>query len=127
MFELFSPQKKEAFTLAEGPNRWDWALLPLVLALIVLFAYAAMQMSRPFVVGEVLAVSLDPSNLPYYLLRTILRMFTALFFSLLFSFIFASVAVKFKTAEKFLELLRSSWCRYWTYCSPCLSCRFKRL
>lgn len=102
MFELFSPQKKESFLLAEGPNRWDWALLPLVLALIVLFAYAAMQMSRPFVVGEVLDISLDPSNLPYYLLRTILRMFTALFFSLLFSLAFASIAVKFKTAEKFM-------------------------
>jgi NitT/TauT family transport system permease protein len=68
--------------------------------LLVLFAFAAMQMSRPFAVGETLQISLDPSYLPYYLLRTILRMFTALAFSLVFSLIFAAIAVKYAAAEK---------------------------
>jgi len=111
MFELFNPQKNWDSLHYKGPNRWDWALLPLVLALLFLFAYAAMQMSRPFLVGEVLEVSLDPIYLPYYLLRTILRMFTALGFSLLFSMVFAAVAVKYAAAEKVmipaLDILQS--------------------
>ena len=59
-------------------NRWDWALLPLVLAVLVLLAMAAAQMARPFHLGEALPLSLDPAHLPYYLLRTTLRMFIAL-------------------------------------------------
>lgn len=102
MFELFNPQKSLSAFQEKGPNRWDWALLPIVLALFAAFAFAAMQMSRPFVVGEILNISLDPSYLPYYLLRTILRMFTALAFSLLFSFAFAAIAVKYAAAEKIL-------------------------
>ncbi|MDN6860389.1 ABC transporter permease subunit [Pseudomonas sp. CAN2814] len=94
-----------------APNRWDWCLLPLVLALLVLAAYGAMQMDRPFVVGEALPISLDPLYLPYYLLRTILRMFTALGFSLLFAFLFAAIAAKYRAAEKamipLLDVLQS--------------------
>ncbi|MBO9549481.1 ABC transporter permease subunit [Pseudomonas sp.] len=94
-----------------APNRWDWILLPLVLVLLVLAAYGAMQMSRPFVVGEALPISLDPANLPYYLLRTMLRMFTALGFSLLFAFLFAALAAKYRAAEKamipLLDVLQS--------------------
>ncbi|WP_079228803.1 ABC transporter permease [Pseudomonas putida] len=94
-----------------APNRWDWILLPLVLVLLVLAAYGAMQMSRPFVVGEALPISLDPANLPYYLMRTILRMFIALGFSLLFAFIFAALAAKYRAAEKamipLLDVLQS--------------------
>ncbi|SDI50891.1 ABC transporter permease [Pseudomonas panipatensis] len=94
-----------------APNRWDWILLPLVLALLVAAAYGATQMSRPFVVGEALPISLDPVYLPYYLLRTILRMFTALGFSLLFAFLFAAIAAKYRAAEKamipLLDVLQS--------------------
>lgn len=94
-----------------APNRWDWILLPLVLVLLVLAAYGAMQMSRPFVVGEALPISLDPVHLPYYLMRTILRMFIALGFSLLFAFVFAALAAKYRAAEKamipLLDVLQS--------------------
>jgi NitT/TauT family transport system permease protein len=111
MFELFNLQRRQDSSLNKGPNRWDWALLPLILALLVLFAFAAMQMSRPFAVGETLQISLDPIYLPYYLLRTILRMFTALAFSLVFSLIFAAIAVKYAAAEKVmipaLDILQS--------------------
>lgn len=111
MFELFKLRTREDAIVSSGPNRWDWALLPLILALLSIFAFAAMQMSRPFSVGEALQVSLDPLYLPYYLLRTILRMFTALAFSLLFSLIFAAIAVKYITAEKVmipaLDILQS--------------------
>lgn len=85
-----------------APNRWDWLMLPLVLALIVLLAWGAMQMSRPFVVGEATPVSLDPTELPYYLLRTMLRMFIALGISLLFAFAFAALAARYRAAEKIM-------------------------
>jgi len=84
------------------PNRWDWALLPLVLAVLIAVAYGAMQMARPFVLGQPMPVSLDPVALPYYLLRTILRMFAALGVSLVFAFVFAAVAAKYRLAEKVL-------------------------
>jgi NitT/TauT family transport system permease protein len=85
-----------------GGNRWDWALLPIVLALFILLAYGAEQMARPYHLGEVLPLSRDPSYLPYYLLRTTLRMFLALGLSLLFSCLFAVLAAKVRAAEKVL-------------------------
>ncbi|HEY1090563.1 MAG TPA: ABC transporter permease subunit, partial [Burkholderiaceae bacterium] len=87
----------------ESPgNRWDWALLPLVLAVFSLLALAATQMVRPFEVGQSLAITLDPTSLPYYLLRTSLRMFLALGISLVFACAFGVLAAKFKAAEKVL-------------------------
>ena len=83
-------------------NRWDWALLPLVLAGLSLLAMAASQMAQPFHVGESLPISLDPLALPYYLLRTTLRMFLALGASLIFACVFAALAAKFSAAEKVL-------------------------
>ncbi|MET0266739.1 MAG: ABC transporter permease subunit [Duganella sp.] len=85
-----------------GGNRWDWALLPLVLALLVLLAYGGQQMARPYQLGQALPLSLDPVNLPYYLLRTTLRMFIALGASLIFSCVFAALATKYRLAEKVL-------------------------
>jgi len=84
------------------PNRWDWALLPVILGTLLLVAYGAGQMARPYHLGETIAISLDPSFLPYYLLRTSLRMLAALFCSLLFSFVFAAIAARYRTAEKIL-------------------------
>jgi NitT/TauT family transport system permease protein len=92
-------------------NRWDWALLPLVLALLFSLAYAGSQMARPYAVGEVIPLSLDPWMLPYYLLRTTLRMFLALAASLVFSCAFAAVAAKYRAAERvmipLLDILQS--------------------
>jgi NitT/TauT family transport system permease protein len=85
-----------------GGNRWDWALLPLVLAGLVLLAYGGAQMARPYHVGDPLPLSLDPWHLPYYLLRTTLRMLLALACSLLFSFAFAAAAARWRAAEKVL-------------------------
>ena len=111
MFELFHPRRVDHPVLASGPNRWDWILLPLVLAVLAAAAFGALQMARPFVVGQATPISLDPIYLPYYLLRTILRMFTALAFALLFSFVFAAVAARYRAAEKImiplLDILQS--------------------
>lgn len=85
-----------------GGNRWDWALLPLVLSLLVLLAYGGAQMARPYQVGTPLPLTLDPVMLPYYLLRTMMRMFIALGASLVFSSVFAALAVKYRAAEKVL-------------------------
>jgi NitT/TauT family transport system permease protein len=85
-----------------GGNRWDLALLPLVLALIVLLGYGASQMARPYQLGTQLPLTLDPVVLPYYLLRTTLRMFIAMGFSLLFSCVFAVLAARYRAAEKVL-------------------------
>lgn len=85
-----------------GGNRWDWALLPLVLAALILIAYGAEQMARPYQVGEAIPLSLDPTVLPYYLLRTTLRMFIALGASMLFACVFAALASKYRAAEKVL-------------------------
>ncbi|MGM9515126.1 ABC transporter permease [Roseateles sp. DB2] len=85
-----------------GINRWDWALLPLVLATLVLMGYGAAQMARPFELGDVLPLSLDPTQLPYYLLRTTLRMFIALAAALVFSCVFAVLAAKYRSAERVL-------------------------
>ena len=102
MFTIFTSRRTGTSLLTTTPNRWDWALLPLVLAVLAALAFGAMQMSRPFTVGQPTAISLDPIYLPYYLLRTMLRMFTALSFALLFSFVFAAVAAKYRAAEKVL-------------------------
>jgi NitT/TauT family transport system permease protein len=111
MFELFQPRQANRSLPSVAPNRWDWLLLPLVLVVLVALAFGAMQMSRPFTVGQATPVSLDPVYLPYYLLRTILRMFTALGFALLFSFAFAAIAAKYRAAEKvmipLLDILQS--------------------
>jgi NitT/TauT family transport system permease protein len=92
-------------------NRWDFALLPIVLAVLFALAYAGSQMTRPYAVGEALPLTLDPWMLPYYLLRTTLRMFLALAASLVFSCIFAAVATKWRAAERvmvpMLDILQS--------------------
>jgi len=102
MFELFVPGRTGRAFLATTPNRWDWALLPLVLAVLAIAAWGAMQMGRPFVLGEPAQLALLPSQLPYYLLRTILRMFAALACSLLFTCAFALTATRWRAAEKIL-------------------------
>jgi NitT/TauT family transport system permease protein len=89
-------------TVETPGNRWDWALLPLVLGLLVLVAYGAAGMARPYEVGQPLPISLDPWMLPYYLLRTTLRMFLAMGASLVFSCVFAVLAAKYRAAERVL-------------------------
>lgn len=88
--------------VASGGNRWDWALLPLVLATLFALAFGASQMARPYELGQPLPISLDPWMLPYYLLRTTLRMFLALGASLVFACVFAVLANRYKVAEKIL-------------------------
>ena len=80
------------------PNRWDIVALFVVLGCLVLLGWGASQMAMPFEMGQVLPISLDPSHLPEYALRTTLRMAIALFFSLLCTFVFGTWAAKSRRA-----------------------------
>ena len=97
--------------LTAPPNRFDFALLPIILAVIVIVAFAAKQMVVPYQPGDALSVQLDVASLPYYLMRTSIRMLAALAASLLFSFAFAAIASRNRTAEKVmvpaLDILQS--------------------
>ncbi len=84
------------------PNAWDVALVPLVFALLMMLAYGGAQMTTPYNVGTPLPLSLDPVNLPYYLLRSALRMAAALAASMLFTLVYATLAAKVKPLERIL-------------------------
>ncbi len=93
------------------PNFWDGAAFILVMGVVALFAWGSRQMAVPYVPGEVLPLSLDPTNLPMYALRTVLRMVAALVLSFLFTFTYATLAAKNRRAEvimvPLLDILQS--------------------
>ena len=93
------------------PNFWDGAAFILVMGVVALFAWGSRQMAIPYVPGEVLPLSLDPTNLPMYALRTVLRMVAALALSFLFTFTYATLAAKNRRAEvimvPLLDILQS--------------------
>lgn len=85
-----------------APNRWDAVLLPLVIASLFLFAWSTQQMAVPYLPGRPLPLSLDPSNLPGYAMRTTMRMLLAMAASLLFTFAYGGLAGKSARAESVL-------------------------
>jgi NitT/TauT family transport system permease protein len=93
------------------PNIWDAVALPIVLGLVALLAYGSQEASVPYQIGDPVVVSLDPSYLPGYAVRTVLRMGVALAFSLGFSLVYAAIAAKSRQAEKLmipaLDILQS--------------------
>ena len=99
---LFSRTRTVSVMPEFRPNAWDAALVPLIFLMLTLLAYGGSQMTTPYDVGEQLQISLDPSNLPYYLLRSALRMAAALVASLVFTLVYATLAAKVKALEKIL-------------------------
>jgi NitT/TauT family transport system permease protein len=98
-----TPRARTTFAMPDfKPNGWDVALVPLIFVVLTLLAYGGAQMTTPYDVGEALPLSLDPANLPYYLLRSALRMAAALAASLLFTLVYATLAAKIKPLEKIL-------------------------
>ncbi len=77
-------------------------LLPLVFGALFLLAWGSHQMAAPYQFGAPLPISLDPTLLPQYALRTTLRMAIALLCSLLFTFVYAKAAVSSRRAEQIL-------------------------
>ncbi len=84
------------------PNYWDFAALLFVIAIIALLGWGASAMLGNFDVGQSIPISLSPSHLPYYALRSVLRMFIALLLSLLVTFIFGTWAAKSRQAERLI-------------------------
>jgi len=83
-------------------NRWDILLLILVCSVLFFLGWAGQQMATPYSIGEPLPISLDPTNLPMYALRTVMRMFIALIVSIVFTFIVGSWAAKSRRAEQII-------------------------
>ncbi|HEX3653061.1 MAG TPA: ABC transporter permease subunit [Rhizomicrobium sp.] len=76
------------------PSRWDVLAALLVLGFIVVFADASQLLRQPLTSLAHGHISLSPSHLPDYALRTALRMLVALALSLLFTFTYATLAAK---------------------------------
>lgn len=74
----------------------------LVFGVIAALGWAASEMTSAYQVGETIPISLDPTELPYYALRTVFRMLIALVCSVLFTFIFGTWAAKSKQAERII-------------------------
>lgn len=101
MFKQQAYTKNEAITWPI-PNYWDVIAMVVVFALIVVVAWGTKQMVAPFHAGQVMAISLSPTHLPIYALRTVLRLFIALAFSLIFTFVIGTAAAKNKHAERII-------------------------
>ncbi len=84
------------------PGGWDVLAFVLVFAFFVYFAQAAHGLTGSLAHLEATPISLAPSALIGYSLRTGLRMLIALVFSLLFTFTYATLAAKSRRAEVLL-------------------------
>jgi NitT/TauT family transport system permease protein len=84
------------------PNVWDAVALVLVIGAMVLIVYGGEQTTAPLSALDAAPVSLDPSNLPLYALRTTMRMLLAIVCSIVFTFIYAALAAKSRRAEMVL-------------------------
>lgn len=84
------------------PNRQDLIAIPLVLAVFFLIAHISHGMAVPFRLGESIAISSSPWELPEYALDTVLRMLAAVVCSLAFTLGYATLAAKNRYAEKIL-------------------------
>ncbi|SCX26940.1 NitT/TauT family transport system permease protein [Nitrosomonas eutropha] len=81
---------------------WDGVAALLVLGLVVFLAQASRDFMQPLVESGHDVISLDPSALPEYALRTSLRMLLAMVLSLIFTFTYATWAAKSRRAEQIL-------------------------
>ncbi len=80
------------------PNLFDLVAGLCILAALIYVAGVARATFAPLDAMQAIPITLDPSALPRYAVRTTLRMFAALMFSLLFTFTFATVAAKSRRA-----------------------------
>jgi NitT/TauT family transport system permease protein len=84
------------------PNRWDFIAFPLIICIIAMAAVGYHQTMAPISVLTTQAISLSPTMLPEYAMRTTLRMLAAMAASLVFTLIYGTLAAKNKRAEKVL-------------------------
>jgi NitT/TauT family transport system permease protein len=69
---------------------------------MVLIVYGGEQTTLPLSALDAAPVSLDPTHLPFYALRTTMRMLLAMVCSVIFTFVYATVAAKSRRAEMVL-------------------------
>lgn len=84
------------------PNRWDFLAFALVIGLLAMMAIGFHETMEPMATLQTHPVSLDPTNLPEYALRTTLRMLAAMLVSLGFTLLYGALAAKNRRAEKLL-------------------------
>jgi NitT/TauT family transport system permease protein len=84
------------------PNRWDFVAFPLILCLLSMAMIGFHQTMAPISTLKTQVISLDPSNLPEYAMRTTLRMLAAMVASLVFTLTYGTLAAKNRRAEKVL-------------------------
>src|SRR3984957_1954726 len=108
-FNLIRTANASAWRLL--PNRWDFVAFPLIICVIALTAVGLHETLAPMSTLQTQAISLDPSNLPEYALRTTLRMLAALAASLIFTLVYGTLAAKSRRAElvlvPILDILQS--------------------
>jgi NitT/TauT family transport system permease protein len=108
----FSPnQTANASAWRVLPNRWDFVAFPLIIGLIAMAAIGFHQTMAPATVLQTQAITLDPSALPEYALRTTLRMLAAMVASLVFTLTYGTLAAKSRRAAivlvPILDILQS--------------------
>src|SRR6201987_4484688 len=84
------------------PNRWGFVAFPLIICVIAMAAIGFHETLAPMSTLKTQAISLDPSNLPEYAMRTTLRMLAAMAASLVFTLTYGTLAAKSRRAEKVL-------------------------
>ena len=104
---LLAVRKSWRFT----PSVWDWAVFALVIGGLALIAVGGRETLQPMAAAARTPITLDPSALPNYALRTTLRMVAAMACSVLFTFVYGALAAKSRRAEvvlvPLLDILQS--------------------
>ncbi len=77
---------------------WDLVAALLVLGIVVFLAQTSRDLMQPLAGSGETVISLEPSGLPEYALRTSLRMLAAMVLSLIFTFTYATWAAKSRRA-----------------------------
>src|SRR6202161_847317 len=80
------------------PNGWDFVAFPLIICVIASVGIGFHQTLAPMSTLKTQVISLDPSSLPEYALRTTLRMLAAMVASLTFTLIYGTLAAKSRRA-----------------------------
>ncbi|HTX50670.1 MAG TPA: ABC transporter permease subunit [Caulobacteraceae bacterium] len=82
-----------------APSWPDVAAMVIVLAALALVGFGAHLAAAPFAMAHQPKISLSPTVLPLYALRTTMRMLAALVASLIFTLTYATLAAKSRRAE----------------------------
>ncbi|KAB0634391.1 ABC transporter permease [Burkholderia latens] len=80
------------------PNRWDAVAFPLIIGILAMVFVGFHETMAPIAVLQTQKISLAPSNLPEYALRTTLRMLAAMIASLVFTLVYGTLAAKSRRA-----------------------------